>query len=138
MGCELEWRLVPGGLHGYPKFTREIQKSGDETVKYTVCRKLGMNVFGRKEVIAILFLMLTSPIGTATLTASYFLYQAADEKREKDLRTRSESGSVRPKIQKSNSSDCSFSSQSTSASCSSPHSRAEPPRRPQASTEKNF
>jgi hypothetical protein len=132
MGSELEWRLVPGGLHGYPEFTTDIQNSGDERVKYTVFGKLGMNNLGKNEVIAIIFLMSTSAIGTATLSASHFLYQAADEKRKEDLRTRSESGSVRPKGLKSNSSDCSFSSQSKSASCSSPHSRAEPPLRPQS------
>ena len=94
---------------------------------HTVYGKLGMNNCGIKKVILNNFLMLTSPIGTATLDASHFLYQAADERREEEFRTRSESGSVRPKRQRSNSSDCSFSSQSTSASSSSPHSRAEPP-----------
>jgi hypothetical protein len=125
MGNELEWLLVPGGLCGSPEFTREIQNSGEGRALHTVYGQLGMNNCGSKKVMY--FLVLTSAIGTATLNASHFLYQAADERREEDLRTRSESGSVRPKRQKSNSSDCSFSSQSTSASCSSPHSGAEPP-----------
>jgi hypothetical protein len=56
MGSELEWRLIPGGLHGYPEFTREIQNSGDERVKYTVFGKLGMNNLGKIEVIAMVFL----------------------------------------------------------------------------------
>ncbi len=66
MGCEVEWRLVPGGLYGSPEFTREILESGEERDKYTVYGKLGMNLIGRKDVIAIIFLMLTSPIGTTT------------------------------------------------------------------------
>ena len=66
MGCELGWQLVYGGLYGSPEFSREIQQSDEKRVKYTVYENLGVNVFGRKEVIAIIFLMLTSPIGTAT------------------------------------------------------------------------
>ena len=66
MGNELEWQLVPGGLCGSPEFTKEIVKSGEERIKYTVYGKLGMNNIGNKEVIVIIFLPLTSPIGTAT------------------------------------------------------------------------
>ena len=58
MGNELEWRLVPGGLCGSAEFTKDILKSGEEMAKYTVYGKLGLNVFGSKEVLC--FVLLTS------------------------------------------------------------------------------
>ena len=58
MGNELEWRLVPGGLCGSAEFTKDILKSGEEMAKYTVYGKLGLNVFGSKEVLC--FALLTS------------------------------------------------------------------------------